>query len=113
MNPEVKKIGNKLFDKVELASTKVELGIIQDIIALSKEGQDMNTTAASMLDNAKVKYAESLKPLQAAKKLADKALNDAKTLGIEIPSQTLTAFDRVDSFIASTTNALAKLNQLK
>ena len=31
MNPEVKKIGNKLFDKVELASHKVELGKLDDI----------------------------------------------------------------------------------
>ena len=31
MNPEVKKIGNKLFDKVELGSHKVELALIDDI----------------------------------------------------------------------------------
>jgi hypothetical protein len=30
MTPEVKKIGNKLFDKVELGSHKVDLGIIQE-----------------------------------------------------------------------------------
>ena len=31
MNPEVKKIGNKLFDKVELASQKIELALIDDL----------------------------------------------------------------------------------
>jgi hypothetical protein len=108
-----KLVNKALFGKTELASQKVELGIIQDIIALSKQGQDMNTTAASMLDNAKVKYSESLKPLQSAKKLIDKTYNDAKALGIEIPKETLVVFDRVDSFIANTTNALGKLNQIK
>ena len=34
MNPEVKKIGDKLFDKVELASQKVELALADDIKAL-------------------------------------------------------------------------------
>ena len=31
MNPEVKKIGNKLFDKVELESQKVELALLDNL----------------------------------------------------------------------------------
>ena len=106
-------IYNKLQDKTELAKHEVELGIIQDIISLSKQGQELNTNASSDLDNAKVRYTASLKPLQQAKKLMDKAYADTKALGIEIPKETLSIFDRVDSFIASSTNAIAKLNQLK
>ena len=37
MNPEVKKIGNKLFDKVELASHKIDLALIDDIEKRNKE----------------------------------------------------------------------------
>ena len=37
MNPEVKKIGNKLFDKVELESQKVELASLSDLSKLSSE----------------------------------------------------------------------------
>ena len=47
MNPEVKKIGNKLFDKVELTSQKVELGIIQDI----EERALNNSKSAQNIDN--------------------------------------------------------------
>ena len=43
MNPEVKKIGNKLFDKVELSSQKVELAkSITDIQAAYQKGLDLN-----------------------------------------------------------------------
>lgn len=106
-----KLVFSQLF-KTELATQKVELGVIQDIIALFKQGQDMNTSAASILDSAKVKYSESLKPLEQAQKLIDKTINDAKVLGIDIPKETLSLFDRVDSFILSSKNALGKLKSL-
>ena len=41
MNPEVKKIGNKLFDKVELASHKIELGVVDDITNILKQAKDL------------------------------------------------------------------------
>jgi len=41
MNPEVKKIGNKLFDKVELASHKIELGVVDDITNILKQANDL------------------------------------------------------------------------
>jgi hypothetical protein len=105
-------IYNKLQDKTELAKHEVQLGIIQDILGLLGQGQDLNTSASSIVDNARIKYSESLKPLQQSKKLMDKVFVDAKALGIEIPKETLNIFKRVDSFIASSTNALAKINQL-
>jgi DNA repair ATPase RecN len=37
MTPEVKKIGNKLFDKVELSSQKVELANLKDLQAASSK----------------------------------------------------------------------------
>jgi hypothetical protein len=41
MNPEVKKIGNKLFDKVELASQKVELANINDFTKKTVETENL------------------------------------------------------------------------
>jgi hypothetical protein len=48
MNPEVKKIGNKLFDKVELASQKVELGVVEDI---AKMISDANSLLKTLVDD--------------------------------------------------------------
>lgn len=111
-------IKQEVFSKItELAKEqevhKVEFGMIQDVISLLKQGQDMNTSASSMLDSAKVKFNDSLKPLQSAKKLMDKVYADSKSLGLEIPRETLAIFDRVDSFIASSTDSISKLNQIK
>lgn len=41
MNPEVKKIGNKLFDKVELESQKVELANINDFTKKTIETENL------------------------------------------------------------------------
>jgi hypothetical protein len=41
MNPEVKKIGNKLFDKVELESQKVELANINDFTKKTIEAENL------------------------------------------------------------------------
>jgi hypothetical protein len=41
MNPEVKKIGNKLFDKVELASQKVELANINEFTKKTVETENL------------------------------------------------------------------------
>jgi hypothetical protein len=112
MTPEVTKIGNKLFDKVEFASQKVELGIIQDIIALSKQGQDLNTNASDGLDRALVLYNESLKPLNASKKLIDKVKSDATALGLEIPNETIAIFNRIDSFINNSNSAIKQIRAI-
>jgi regulator of replication initiation timing len=73
MNPEVKKIGNKLFDKVELESQKVELGLTQDIVAVLKQISSEMINAEKTINNLsslkkqtdeqKVKAEESMKNL--------------------------------------------------
>jgi hypothetical protein len=107
-----KLVNNALFGKTELKSEKVELGIIQDIIALSKQGQDLNTSASSTLDRALVSYNEALKPLNSAKKLIDKVKNDSKALGLDIPSETLSLFDRIDSFISNSNSAIKQIRAI-
>jgi regulator of replication initiation timing len=73
MNPEVTKIGNKLFDKVELESQKVELGLTQDIVAVLKQISSEMINAEKTINNLsslkkqtdeqKVKAEESMKNL--------------------------------------------------
>jgi hypothetical protein len=52
MNPEVKKIGNKLFDKVELASHKIDLAIIDDLKKGISEGQKQEANLYSDFKNS-------------------------------------------------------------
>ena len=94
MNPEVKKIGNKLFDKVELGSHKIELGLIDDF---NKDYQKINDvffkTETSVVDYNELanKIASDFNSagqilLTANKKFED-VLKSAKDLGIELPAQ--------------------------
>jgi hypothetical protein len=76
MDYKQKKIVTKL-NKVE----KVELGIMQDIIADYKKGIDLFTSAKSTMDRAS-------EILDATEKLYEKAERQAKDLGIDMPSQT-------------------------
>lgn len=82
MNPEVKKIGNKLFDKVELASHKIELALIDDINKLL----DGNLAKQRTLIAQGLKISDDLLALtadyQKALSLSIDAANKAKELGI-------------------------------
>ena len=60
MNPELTKIGNKLFDKVEFASQKVELGILQDLQALFDKGFNMIKEANAEKQKVKNMYSQAL-----------------------------------------------------
>lgn len=64
MTPEVKKIGNKLFDKVDLASQKVELALADDIKALigKYKGLDDNVkTAKGKAVNGLISYVDNIR----------------------------------------------------
>jgi chemotaxis regulatin CheY-phosphate phosphatase CheZ len=75
MNPEVKKIGNKLFDKVELASQKVELGVVEDI---AKMTSDANSLLRTLIDD-KTLLSNADKAIATANANADKvAVNSEK-----------------------------------
>ena len=82
MNPEVKKIGNKLFYKVELASHKIELALIDDINKLL----DGNLAKQRTLIAQGLKISDDLLALtadyQKALSLSIDAANKAKELGI-------------------------------
>lgn len=112
MTPQEKNVFGKLSTKTELGTHKLELGIIQDIIAISKQGQDLNTNASSALDRALVLYNESLKPLNSANKLIDKVKNDSKALGLDIPAETLSLFNRIDTFINNSNNAIKQIKAI-
>jgi hypothetical protein len=75
MTPEVTKIGNKLFDKVELSSVKVELGVVEDI---AKMASDANSLLKILVDD-KTLLANADKAIAVANTNADKvAVNSEK-----------------------------------
>jgi|TARA_R100000479_G_scaffold172042_1_gene116211 hypothetical protein len=90
---------SKRISKMLFSKERVELGIIQDIIKVFREGRDQFTTAASMEDRALEEYSNSLKTLLQAQKLSEKAKSDAKSLGVEIPNETQRIFNQIDEFI--------------
>ena len=64
MNPEVKKIGNKLFDKVELASEKIELALVDDIKALISKYKSLDDnvkTARGKAANGLISYTDNIR----------------------------------------------------
>jgi hypothetical protein len=93
MTPEVTKIGNKLFDKVELASQRIELGLIDDINKLKIEANNIEDSAVSeikksisILDNASNILDKAILSSKSVIDQIDKAKIMAKELGIDLPN---------------------------
>jgi hypothetical protein len=89
MNPEVTKIGNKLFDKVELASQKVDLALNTDVDKAVSDYYNTSNTAFSKSTGAINSLREALavhnKSYEITKQfdVLLKKINDtAKELGI-------------------------------
>ena len=96
MNPEVKKIGNKLFDKVELGSEKVELALTDDIKkimqdALNFKNQYINaaTQSVNSLKEAKRLAINWRDNLSEANKLIINLNQKANELGVDVPKEVL------------------------
>jgi len=94
MNPEVKKIGNKLFDKVELASHKIELALLDtiesDVLANGKSkdaARQLIRDAFSNISKAFEQYSSVKNRQENIKKNSDKFKTSIKELGIEVTDQ--------------------------
>ena len=89
--------------RTELASEKIELGLMQDAIAEYKKGVDVFQDAKGMEDKIKDTYKDSLKFLKEAQKKSNKVKTNAKDLGVDIPKTTLNLFERIDSYVDEAT----------
>jgi hypothetical protein len=94
MTPEVKKIGNKLFDKVELSSVKVDLAINDDVqkaynqaIEARKKSLDVYMAAKKAVDDALVEMKNLRSINENALPLFAKFDALIKELGIPYPPQ--------------------------
>ncbi len=139
MNPEVTKIGNKLFDKVELSSQKIELGILQDLqeninkgVALGDKTKQQLTVADNQLKTKRetekklaaeeIELKKQLEILDTysqdtkafynrAKPLYDNFINQAKDLGIDYPKNVDTNFKILEKQVEFITTSVPKINK--
>lgn len=101
MTPEVKKIGNKLFDKVELASHKIELA---DMVTFQKAVEGAETSldlvspafqkAKDGLLVYKLKAQEAMRAYDNVMTQYAELTKAAKQLGLELPPQAKSGFER-------------------
>jgi len=94
MTPEVKKIGNKLFEKVELSSVKVELGLVDDIVKdkekYSKSVISGNAKTNVVVDNAKLAiafYQQAIKDYNFILTQVNGVKKQAEQLGVDVPTK--------------------------
>lgn len=83
---------NKFYNELRKfkKAEKVELGLMQDVLADYKKGLDLFTSAKSTMDRAS-------EILDNAERLYKKLEDNAKELGVDIPSSTAKMGDRLKS----------------
>lgn len=92
MNPEVKKIANKLF----FSNQKIELGLIQDIDSSVGEASkvfqnsfELLQKAKKALSDSKTEYNLTISKYNESLKLAENTLSKVKELGLDVPEKQL------------------------
>jgi hypothetical protein len=101
MNPEVTKIGNKLFDKVDLSSVKIELADLasfQKAVANAETALDKvapsKTKAKDALTGYKVDTLTTLRAYDDVMAQYAELQKLAKQIGLELPPNAKADFDR-------------------
>ena len=117
MSPETIKVFNKLFDKkIELASQKIELALIDDFTKVFEkalnEDSSIGNTLISALSKAEGKYKGIISDYENAIKLGDKAIESAKELGIDLPSTFKNKIASSKVAVKEAKTLIGKINQL-
>lgn len=94
MTPEVKKIGNKLFDKVDLSSQKVELALNDDVAKAYQQAINARKSSNDIYFKAKKAVESALAEIKNLKGINENALSTyakfdtlIKELGIPYPPE--------------------------
>lgn len=102
-----REVFNKLFkeDKTELATQKVELGLVDDIVKVynniksKADGLSMNARkAAQELDETSNKAKQLLKEIESSESDSKKLVSSAKDLGIQLPSEASIAIRQLQAY---------------
>jgi hypothetical protein len=120
MTPEVTKIGNKLFDKVELASQRIELALLDDINKARIDTDNIEnslidevTKAVSILENGNKIIDKAILSSKNVIDNIDKARVMSKELGIDLPKNLDTFYKYYQDSIKSYTlmkNTISSFN---
>jgi len=97
--------------EAKLASQKVELGVVQDIISSAQTIFTRNNNAFELIDKSKVIYKETLLIAKDAQNKIDKLKQAVKELGVELTIRDISLIERIKLSTSVATNNLAKLNQ--
>jgi len=112
MNPQVKKIGNKLF----LGTQKVELALTDDFKSsfdkANNNDESIGQSLIKSLSKAESDYKQNLQQLQNAKKIGNDLLSKSKDLGIDLPAQIINQYKTIDVMIKETQGYLSKISQM-
>jgi hypothetical protein len=119
MNPEVKKIGNKLF-KTELANQKVELSVIDDYYSSVQKAIATYVSADNKLKELK-SYAKTIQDLfdnsgeqiLLANKIFDNVKKQAADLGIDLPNELKNNNKDLSDYAKRIDTSIKFLNQIK
>ena len=102
--------------EVELASEKVELGIVDDFTKVFEKALDENErigkTLIDALSKAEGKYKSIISDYENAIKLGDKAQSSAKELGVELPAAFKNKIDSSKAGVKEVRTLIGKINQL-
>jgi prefoldin subunit 5 len=99
MNPEVTKIGNKLFDKVELASQKVELALGQDLMSAEENLKNALLNYGKIKDTFEKAKNDFKTEADKAYKIAIQYNSSANELGLKAIDNP--SFKLIDTYLAS------------
>ena len=118
MNTE-KRVFAKLFkaeEKTELATQKIELGLVDDFTKIFEkavnEDSSIGNTLISALSKAEGKYKAIISNYENAIKLGDKATESAKELGIDLPSTFKNKIASSKAGVKEARTLIGKINQL-
>jgi len=99
MTPEVTKIGNKLFDKVELASQKIELALGQDLMTAEENLKDALLNYGKIKDTFEKAKNDFKTEADKAYKIAIQYNASANELGLKAMDNPF--FKSIDAYLAS------------
>jgi len=107
MNNTSNRVFNKIIreTKIELATQKVELGVIDEADSLISKANGKSLEASKFVQNAQRSYAEASDLSSRAETILSKALPQAKDLGAK------QLVKQIQSFLKGTSNRIKRFNK--
>ena len=110
------KVNKRLFSKTELATQRIELGLIDDFESAFEKTLDnhtkTDTTLISAISKAENKYKSLINEYISVAKIGGKAEVAAKDLGVDLPNTFKNKIASANAGIKEAQNLINKIGQL-